>query len=602
MSENKHSENKHEEKEIRLADLKLLKALFPFLKPYLWMLILTTLLVFIVTGFELIMPMLTQKAFDHFIIPVNSTQSLTLFGLSIISFKSFCLIFLIIIITGFIIDFFQTLFMEYTGQKIILNLRCQLFSNITLLPVSFYDKNSSGRLVSRVTNDIENMNEMFTSVLIFICKDLLLMTGVLIILFTVNLKLGLYISCLVPVIIISIVFFSKVLRQTFRTIRQKISEINHSFSEAISGIKIIQTTSSQRIFMQRFENLNFEHFKAALYQIRIFSIFMPFIGFLSTVSVAIILYSGSFEVIEKQMTIGGLIAFLSYMKLFFRPLRDLSEKFNLLQSALASAERVVAILELDKADSKPSTKKRQISAINSLEFNKINFSYKKNEPVLNNISFSVQEGKSIGIVGETGSGKSSIINLITGFYHPDNGSMLINDVDYNSIDIKNIRSKTALVMQDPFLVAGTIKDNIKPSESEIKDDQLEKALYNANCNFLFEKFSGLETMIQEGGRPLSSGEKQLVCIARAFAFNPDLIIFDEATSYMDSESEQKIHYAMKKLMHGRLAIIIAHRLSTVINCDTILLLKNGTIKERGTQQQLIKLKGDYHNLLLKERI
>ena len=595
-------ENRHEEKEIRLADLKLFKALLPFIKPYLWMLILTTFLVFIVTGFELIMPILIQKAFDYFIIPVNSVESLTLFGFSIISFKSFCLIFLIIVITGFIIDFFQTLFMEYTGQKIILNLRCKLFSHMTLLPVAFYDKNSSGRLVSRVTNDIENMNEMFTSVLIFICKDLLLMLGILIILFTINFQLGLYLTCLVPVIVISIVFFSKALRQTFRTIRQKISEINHSFSEAVSGIKIIQTTSSQNIFMQRFENLNFEHFKTALYQIRIFSIFMPFIGFLSTVSVAIILWAGSFEIIEQSMTIGGLIAFLSYMKLFFRPLRDLTEKFNLLQSALASAERVVTILDHDKAGSNPYTKYKQISKIHNLEFSKINFSYKENEPVLNDICFCLEKGKSIGIVGQTGSGKSSIINLITGFYHPDNGHILINNIDHNSIHIKNIRSKTALVMQDSFLVAGTIKDNIKPSKSDIQDAELEKALYNANCDFLFEKFSGLETMIHEGGRPLSSGEKQLVCIARAFAFNPDLIIFDEATSYMDSQSEQKVHDAMKKLMHGRLAIIIAHRLSTVINCDTILLLKNGTIKERGTHQELVKLNGEYYHLLQKERI
>ena len=392
------------------------------------------------------------------------------------------------------------------------------------------------------------------------------------------------------------------LRKTFRTIRQKIGEINHSFSEAVTGIKIIQTTSSQSTFMRRFETLNFEHFTAALFQIKIFSIFMPFIGFLGIVSTAMIIWSGSFAVVEKSMTIGELIAFFTYMKLFFRPLRDLSEKFNFLQSALASAERIVTILNHDKASLRTGKKENHIDKIHSLEFDKTDFSYTKNEKVLNNISFSLKRGKSIGIVGETGSGKSSIINLITGFYQLDKGNILINNLDHSSINIKEIRDKIALVMQDPFLISGRIRDNIQPSKLDMKTEALEKALYDANCDFLFNKFSGLDTLIQEGGRPLSSGEKQLVCIARAFAFNPDLIIFDEATSYMDSQSEQKVHNAMKKLMRGRLAIIIAHRLSTVKNCDTIILLRDGTIKERGSHQELVKLKGEYYHLLQKERI
>jgi ATP-binding cassette subfamily B multidrug efflux pump len=596
------SENHLEEREIKLADLKLIKAVWPFLKPYLWMLLFTTFLVLIVTALELVMPIFIQKAFDHFIIPVAETEGITIFGLYIGSFKIFCLIFLTIIIIAFIIDFFQSFFMEYTGQKIILNLRCELFSHMAFLPVEFYDKNSSGRLVSRVTNDIENMNEMFTSILIFIFKDLMLMTGILVILFNLDIKLALYLSCLVPVIIASIVFFSKVLRTTFRTIRQKIGEINHSFSEAVTGIKIIQTTSSSSTFMNRFETLNFEHYTAALFQIKIFSIFMPFIGFLGIVSTAMIIWTGSFAVIEKSMTIGELIAFFTYMKLFFRPLRDLSEKFNFLQSALASAERIVTILNHDKASLRTGKIENYIDKIHSLEFDKTDFSYKKNEKVLNNISFSLKRGKSIGIVGETGSGKSSIINLITGFYQLDKGNILINNLDHSSINIKDIRDKIALVMQDPFLISGKIKDNIQPSRLDMKSEALEKALYDANCDFLFNKFSGIDTLIQEGGRPLSSGEKQLVCIARAFAFNPDLIIFDEATSYMDSQSEQKVHNAMKKLMRGRLAIIIAHRLSTVKNCDTIILLRDGTIKERGSHQELVKLKGEYYHLLKKEQI
>jgi ATP-binding cassette subfamily B protein len=596
------SEAPREEKEIKLANLKLIKKLWPFIRPYLWMLMLSTLLVFLVTFFELLMPLFIQKAIDGFIVPVNMDAGPHFFGIEIPSFQTFCLIFCCFILTAFVIDFIQTFFMEYTGQRIILNLRCALFSHMTFLPVAFYDINSSGRMVSRVAGDIENMNEMFTSILIFIFKDLFLMAGILVILFTIDHTLTLYLSVLIPVIGISVSLSSNILRRALRTIRQKVAEINHSFSEAITGIKIIQTTSSRDRFMQRFEALNFEHFSAALFQIKIFSIFMPFIGFLGVLSVAIILWAGSADVIETSMTLGELVVFLTYMKLFFRPLRELSEKFNLLQNALASAERIITVLNHDQAKQRVSKERKCIDKISSVTFDQVNFSYERNKRVLKDISFYLPEGNSIGIVGQTGSGKSTIINLITGFYQPDHGNIFINQINYHAVNIKDIRSKTALVMQDPVLFSGSIRENIQPSSFNMTDAQLETALYNANCNFLFKKFSGLETAIEEGGRPLSSGEKQLVCIARAFAFNPDLIIFDEATSYMDSQSEQKVHDAMKKLMKGRLSIIIAHRLSTVKECDTIILLRDGTIREQGTHQELVELNGEYYHLLKKEQI
>jgi ATP-binding cassette subfamily B multidrug efflux pump len=280
----------------------------------------------------------------------------------------------------------------------------------------------------------------------------------------------------------------------------------------------------------------------------------------------------------------------------------LSEKFNLLQNALASAERIISVINNDKAKQRISKTRTCLDNISNIEFEHVTFSYEKNKKVLKNINFHLGKGKSIGIVGQTGSGKSSIINLIAGFYKQDKGNILINNINCDSVNIQDIRSKIALVMQDPILFSGSIRENIKPSGHTLNDKELEKALYDANCHFLFEKFSGLDTIIQEGGRPLSSGEKQLVCIARAFAFNPDLIIFDEATSYMDSQSEQKVHDAMHKLMKGRLSIIIAHRLSTVKQCDNILLLRDGAVKEQGSHKELVQLKSEYFYLLKKEKI
>jgi len=589
------------EKKVRLADLTLFKELFPHVRPYAWMLGLTTFLVFLVTGYELLLPLLTQKAIDGFIMPTGESTGISFWGIEITEFTPFCILFGLVILAGFLLDFCQNMFMEYTGQKIILNLRCVLFAHMTCLPVSYYDENASGRLVARVAGDIENMNEMFTSILVFIFKDLLLMAGIFGVLFFINVKLTLYLALIIPIIIFGITWFSKILRHVFRTIRQKIAEINHRFSEGITGIKVIQTTTAKNRFIREFKTLNHEHFKAAMAQIRVFAIFMPVIGFLGILTTAIIIWAGSHSVAGAQMTLGELVAFLTYMKLFFRPLRELSEKFNLLQNALASAERIITILGTPQARQRLSTRSTPLSTIHRLEFEKVNFSYTQGVPILQDLNFSLEKGKSLGIVGQTGSGKSSIINLITGFYRPNNGEIRINGQGHQTMNIQDIRQRTALVMQDPILFSGTVEENISPATGQNRE-ALAQALDKANCQFLSEKFSGLETRLNEGGRPLSSGEKQLVCIARAFAFDPDLIIFDEATSYMDSQSEIQVHDAMNKLMEGRLSIIIAHRLSTVRECDSILVLKKGKIVEQGSHAQLSSQNGEYAMLLKKEKI
>lgn len=355
------------------------------------------------------------------------------------------------ILAAFVIDFGQTLFLEYSGQKIILNLRWKLFSHMTGLPVAYYDKNASGRLVARVAGDIENMNEMFTSVLVFIFKDLVLMAAIFVMLARLNAGLAFYLFGLVPVILVSVTGFSRHVRSAFRTIRQKIGEINHNFSEGISGIRAIQTTGSAATFIKRFRDLNATHYDAAMRQIKTFAVFMPFIGLLGIVSTAVILWAGGLKVTAHEMTIGELVAFLTYMKLFFRPLRELSEKFNLLQNALASAERITTVLEQKKDRQRLTRKRVWMDAIHHLAFDHVHFSYDTETPVLKDICFSLDKGSSIGIVGQTGSGKTSIINLVTGFYRPDAGLIRINGHPQESINTMDIRRKTALVMQDPIL-------------------------------------------------------------------------------------------------------------------------------------------------------
>lgn len=591
-----------QEREIKLANLKLVTGLWPFIKPRAWMLGICCGLLLIVTVFDILVPWFTRMAIDGFILPVADQKGTQILGLVIHEFSTFALLFFLVFCASFIIDFFQSAFMEYTGQKIILDLRCRLFSHMMQLPVPFFDKNASGRMVSRVAGDVENMNDMFSTILVFLFRDLMLMTGILVAMVLMNPRLALYTSLIIPLIIVSIAISSVFIRRAFRIIRQKIAEINHIFSESLTGIKIIQTTVSHLFFTQRFNRLNREHFDASMFQIRIFAIFMPFISFLGMLSSAIIIYIGSMAVTRNTLSIGELVAFLFYMKLFFRPLRELSEKFSMLQNALASGERIITILNRQIGSHPPTGSNTLTGPIQTIEFENISFSYKSNQPVLCDINITLEKGQSIGIVGHTGSGKTSIINLLAGFYSPDSGHIKINGIDHSTLKIEEIRKRTALVMQDPFLFSGSVKENIQPWETVLSDDILEKALKNANCDFLFSRHQGLDTEIKEGGNPFSSGEKQLVCIARAFATDPDLIIFDEATSYMDSQSEQKIHEAVHRLMIQRTSIIIAHRLSTVRNCNTIYLLRNGRIKEYGNHQELVARKGEYFHLLEKEKI
>ena len=509
--------------------------------------------------------------------------------------------FLGVIALNFIFNFAQRWIMEFTGHMIMHNLRVRLYDHIQGLSIDFFTRNPVGRLVTRVTNDIQNMHELFTSVVSFIFKDLFLLFGIAAVLVIMNWKLALATFVVIPVVGWAAAVFSSSAREIFRLLRIKIAEINTRFSETISGIRVIQLFRNENHNYRSFSAVNHENYLVGMRQIRVLGIFLPLVEVLGVVAVAIVIYYGGGRVLEGVLTLGSLVAFISYMKMFFRPIRDLAEKYNILQNAMSSAERIFLILDTTgKRDGSPDRGRFEISEIGqfrSIAFEDVHFNYVADEPVLKNINLCVRAGETIGVVGPTGSGKTTLINLITGFYDPTAGRVLLNGEDLRRFSPASYRSKMALVMQDPFLFSETIRNNIFRGNGHFTEEEVERILKLSNCNVLTERLpAGPDTVLAEGGLSISSGERQLISIARAFARNPQLILFDEATSYIDSQTEVNIQEALENLMRERTAIIVAHRLSTVRNVDQIVVLNRGVIVETGSHAELMDRRGFYYRL------
>lgn len=655
-----------EEKQLgKPYDVKLLGRLYPYAKPYKLLLLSSISLIVFITLLDLSLPYVTKIAIDRYIVPiqkleVNQTGSSNevkirtftadmadpqiesivskysdLFkvqgSFAIISFRNLnkldkndlsilrkndlsgvtfiTAVFLAIVIFHFVLNIVQVLIMEYAGQMVMHDLRIHLFKHIQSLSVAFFTRNPVGRLVTRVTNDIQNMHELFTSVIAFVFKDLFLLVGIAVVLMSIHLKLALISFTVLPLVLYASLYFSGQAREAYRTLRIKIAEINTRFSETIGGIKVIQLFLQEKQNYLGFKNLNHEHYLAGMRQIHVFAIFMPVIEILGAAAIAVVIFYGGGGVLSGTISLGALVAFLSYMKMFFRPIRDIAEKYNILQNSMASAERIFLILDSSEtmqqpvADIgfRPEFRSKPVSTdldkISEISLEKVSFEYVKDEPVLKNVSFSIKAGETLAVVGPTGSGKTSIINLIIRFYDPTSGRVLLNGVDIKEKYIKNLRSKMALVMQDPFLFSETIRENIILGTRNLSKSTFQQILQDSNCKIIADRLpEGVHTVLSEGGTSISSGERQLISIARAFARNPDLIILDEATSYIDSETEYKIQEALIKLMSNRTSIIVAHRLSTAREADKIIVLNRGQIIETGNHSELMKLQGFYYRL------
>jgi len=507
------------------------------------------------------------------------------------------LFFLTIIIIGFGINYLQIYLLNKTTQKIIYNMRQEIFSHLQKMSLSYFDKNPVGRLVTRVTNDTETLNEMYTNVLINLFKDIFIIIGIIIIMFRMNVKLTFVSLTILPVVVAAAFIFRNYARDAYRMVRIKLAKINSSLSENISGMKIVQIFNQEKRKLNEFIKVNDEFYQAAMRQIKIFAIFRPSMDLLYSLALAILIWYGGANVYRGVLEFGVLYAFINYIQRFFRPINDLSEKYNLLQSAMASSERIFKILDtkIDIKDPKnPVALPKNIKG--SVEFKDVWFAYENEDWVLKDINFEIEPGQTVALVGATGAGKTSIINLISRFYDIQKGKILIDNTNIEQIKTSELREKIGLVLQDVFLFTGDIGSNISLN-ADLDEKKIKKTAQYVNADKFISKLSNkYEHEVKERGSTLSAGQKQLLAFARALAFNPDILVLDEATANIDTETEMLIQDALEKLTLERTTIVIAHRLSTIQHADKILVMHKGKIKERGTHQELLAVEGLYYNL------
>lgn len=503
----------------------------------------------------------------------------------------------LILIISFILNYIQIYILQYTGQKVMFDLRMKIFAHLQKLNVSFFDKNPVGRLVTRVTNDVAVINEMFTNVIVSLFSDIFILIGVVIIMFYLNWKLASIIMIFSPIIVLVTFIFRNRVRKAYRWVRITIAKINTYLQENITGMRVIQLFTREKENLRRFKVINKENFDANMSQLIVFATFRPLIDLIFAFALALIIWYGGGRVIEQTLTFGALVAFLSYVEKFFQPIRDLSEKYNILQAAMASSERV--FLLLDKKDVlEVSSVKSDMKKVNGkINFDRVWFAYNNDNYVLKDITFTVESGDSLAIVGATGAGKTSLINLLLRFYEVGKGEIKLDNINIRDIDRDFLRRNIGVVLQDVFLFSGSIKRNILLSKEDMTENDLEEIIQYVNADRFINKIPDrFNAEIMERGALLSQGEKQLLAFARALVYNPSVLILDEATSSIDSETESLIQNALTRLMKGRTFIVIAHRLSTIERINKIIVLHKGRIVERGTHKELIQKKGYYYDL------
>ena len=508
------------------------------------------------------------------------------------------IILLLTLIMAFVFTYIQTISLNYVGQKVIYNMRKDIFDHVQHLSMSYYEKNPIGRLVTRVTNDMNNISEMYSNVIISFLKDFIILIGTMLIMVRMDWKLSLLCFSTLPIVIFVSFLFRKYIRAVQRVIKLKIAEINATLSENISGMKIIQLFNKEKHMDESFDQVNTDHLNAWLKEVNIYAIFRPSMNLIYSMTLALLIFFGGNNVLKGAVELGVMVAFITYIQQYFRPIFDLSEKFNIMQAAMASIERILVILDDQEHIKNNPTLMLEEPFKGDIEFEHVNFSYTPAEQILKDVSFKINAGETVAIVGATGSGKTTITSLIGRFYDIQSGCIKIDGHPIKEMDLQFLRSQIAVVLQDVFLFAGSIRDNITLGE-DMPDEQVKDVATFVNASHFIDKLDETyDYILTEKGSTLSAGQRQLLSFARALAFDPSILILDEATSNIDTETELLIQDAITKLIKNRTTIIIAHRLSTIQHANKIIVMHKGEICEMGTHQELLEQKGRYYDLYL----
>jgi ATP-binding cassette subfamily B multidrug efflux pump len=613
-------------------DSRLMARLLKYLRPYRWQVAIALVSIILKSFADVLGPYLTKVAIDRYLAPreaATATSSGIWSWLSqnaITGVAQLAAIYVGLLFFSFLLEFLQTYFMQWTGQKVMFDLRRQIFRHLQRLHVAFFDRNPVGRLVTRVTTDVDALNEMFTSGVVSIFEDIFVLAGILGVMLCMNWKLALITFAVLPFIVVATKIFRDKVRDSYRRIRVAIARINSYLQEHVSGMVVLQLFNRERKAYTRFSEINRSHMEAYKDAILAYSLYYPAIDVLSSIAIACVIWFGgagvmrnisvtsvavsfnwktlvAFRLVRGVAELGVLVAFIQYALRFFRPIMDFSEKYNILQSAMAASERIFKLLDTPVEVVSPAITKRS-EGPGRIEFDHVWFAYgdaaesdKSHDWVLRDVTFAIEPGETVAIVGHTGAGKTTLISLLLRFYDVQKGAVRIDGVDVKDMDLADLRGRFGVVLQDPFLFSGTIGGNIRLGTKRIQDADIEQAAEDVNlADFIRALPKGFDEEVRERGSTLSTGQKQLISFARALAHEPKILILDEATSSVDTETEFRVRDALNRMVEGRTSLIIAHRLSTVQRADKIIVMHKGQVREMGTHQQLLAQRGIYFKL------
>jgi ATP-binding cassette subfamily B multidrug efflux pump len=572
----------------RPYDMRLMRRLLSYVRPYRARVVMAVCLLFGMSALELVGPYLTKVALDSAV----PRRDYGLLG-------ELVALYIGALFLAFLFEYAQTLLTTWLGQRIMFDLRTQVFAHLQRLSLRYFDRNPVGRLMTRVTNDVEALNEAFSSGIVTVFGDVFTLVFILAAMLRLDWRLALVTFAVLPFVAAAAFVFRALIRKAYRDIRVRLSRINAFLQEHVSGVRVVQLYGRERPVVERFRAINLDHQEANLRSITYYAAFFPVIEVLTAVALALILWYGGVQTLSGEVTVGVVAAFIQYTRRFFRPIQDLSEKYNLLQGAMAAAERIFELLDTEPEVRDPDHPRHlPVPGRGEIEFRDVWFRYDADgEWILRGVSFRAAPGERVAIVGATGAGKSTIISLLMRFYEPQRGAVLLDGVPVSEAPVDELRSRISLVLQDVFLFSEDVRRNIRLGEERITDEQVRAAARRVGAERFIERLpGGYGQALGERGTSLSVGERQLVSFARALAFEPLVLVLDEATSSVDSELEAQIEEALKELMRGRTSLVIAHRLSTVQGADQILVLHHGEVRERGTHAELLRRGGLYARL------